>query len=215
MDRRQALKNIGLSFGALTITPALGGVFQSCQTQTGWMPSVLNAQEADVVSSLMDIVIPSSEALPGAIDLNLIQFVDTYLDLVIPEQEHAQIKKSLEQFKKVTLTDNQKSDWEAITDDELVAQVSKYLKPNKEKEQAWWQAIQEAGAQARESDSPAQVPDEAAAFAFMREIRGFTVRAYKGSEYVGENVMAYAPVPGQQKGCVDLNEATGGKAWSL
>jgi len=27
--------------------------------------------------------------------------------------------------------------------------------------------------------------------------------------------LAYAPVPGQQKGCVDLMETTGGKAWSL
>jgi hypothetical protein len=26
--------------------------------------------------------------------------------------------------------------------------------------------------------------------------------------------MAYAPIPGEQKGCVDLMETTGGKAWS-
>ncbi len=29
-------------------------------------------------------------------------------------------------------------------------------------------------------------------------------------EYIGENVLAYVPIPGQQKGCVDLIEATGG-----
>ena len=34
-------------------------------------------------------------------------------------------------------------------------------------------------------------------------------------EYIGEKVLAYDPVPGQQKGCVDLIEATGGKSWSI
>lgn len=38
---------------------------------------------------------------------------------------------------------------------------------------------------------------------------------FKTNEFIGENVMAYAPIPGQQKGCVDLMETTGGKAWSL
>ena len=50
---------------------------------------------------------------------------------------------------------------------------------------------------------------------FARQLRSFTIRAFKTNEYIGENVMAYAPIPGQQKGCVDLMEATGGKAWSL
>jgi len=27
--------------------------------------------------------------------------------------------------------------------------------------------------------------------------------------------LAYSPIPGQQKGCVDLEETTGGRAWSL
>ena len=37
----------------------------------------------------------------------------------------------------------------------------------------------------------------------------------KPNEYIGENVLAYAPIPGDYKGCVDLMETTGGKAWSL
>ena len=42
-----------------------------------------------------------------------------------------------------------------------------------------------------------------------------TVNAFKTNEFIGEEVLAYAPIPGEQKGCVDLMEATGGKAWSL
>ncbi|MGC6423239.1 MAG: gluconate 2-dehydrogenase subunit 3 family protein [Flavobacteriaceae bacterium] len=215
MNRRNALKNIGLSFGAMTLTPVLGGILQSCQNKTAWSPIVLSNEEADLVAALMDIILPSSEGLPGAGDLNLIQFTDSYLNLAVSGEEHLQIKKSLGQFKKVALSDNQKSDWNAIRSEELEAQVAKYLKPGSDQEKSWWEAIQKAGQEAQATESPAQVPDEAAAFAVTREIRGMAVRAYKGSEYIGENVMAYAPVPGQQKGCVDLMEATGGKAWSL
>lgn len=215
MDRRQALKNIGLSFGAVTMTPALSTLFQSCQTEVGWSPSVLTAEEAKLVADVMDVILPSSEALPGASDLNLIQFTDTYLNLVVPEEDQQQIKKSLGHLKAIALSDNQKTEWNAITSEELEGQVAKYLKAGEEKEKTWWEAIQQAGMKAAESNAAPEVPAEAAAFAITREIRSMAVRAYKGSEYIGEKVLAYAPVPGQQKGCVDLMETTGGKAWSL
>jgi len=41
-----------------------------------------------------------------------------------------------------------------------------------------------------------------------------TISAYKGSEYIGENVLAYLPVPGEYIACDDLQTLTGGKAWS-
>ena len=46
-------------------------------------------------------------------------------------------------------------------------------------------------------------------------LRNSSVWAYKTSELIGETVLAYAPIPGKQQGCISLDEATGGKAWSL
>ena len=57
--------------------------------------------------------------------------------------------------------------------------------------------------------------NEAFSFNFLNTIRQLTITAFKGNEYIGENVLAYVPIPGQQKGCVDLQETTGGRAWSL
>ena len=57
--------------------------------------------------------------------------------------------------------------------------------------------------------------NEVFSFNFLNIIRQLTITAFKGNEYRGENVLAYAPIPGQQKGCVDLQETTGGKAWSI
>jgi hypothetical protein len=58
-------------------------------------------------------------------------------------------------------------------------------------------------------------PDEKGASEFAFQLRNLTVNAFKTNEFIGENIMAYAPIPGEQKGCVDLMETTGGKAWSL
>jgi hypothetical protein len=49
----------------------------------------------------------------------------------------------------------------------------------------------------------------------LKTLRGLAVFGYKNSEKVGEEVLAYDPVPGVYKGCESLKELTGGKAWSL
>ena len=57
--------------------------------------------------------------------------------------------------------------------------------------------------------------EEKIAASFTTELRNLTINAFRTNEYIGENVLAYQPVPGRNVGCVDLDEATGGKAWSL
>jgi hypothetical protein len=52
-------------------------------------------------------------------------------------------------------------------------------------------------------------------YSALTGLRNGAVWAYKTSEQVGETVLAYRPVPGEQKGCIDVNEASNGKAWSL
>jgi len=56
---------------------------------------------------------------------------------------------------------------------------------------------------------------KAAAHSMINSLRSLAASAFKNSEVIGETVLAYAPVPGEQKGCVSIEEATGGRAWSL
>ena len=42
MKRREALKNLGLSLGTITITPTVLGLLQSCQDDLGWNPVFFN-----------------------------------------------------------------------------------------------------------------------------------------------------------------------------
>ena len=52
-------------------------------------------------------------------------------------------------------------------------------------------------------------------YIFLDGLRQLSIWGFRNSEYIGEKVLAYDPVPGQQRGCVDLIETTGGKSWSI
>ena len=56
---------------------------------------------------------------------------------------------------------------------------------------------------------------ESEVYNFLIQIRSLTLNAFRVNEYIGEEVLAYDPIPGEGKGCVDLNQTTGGKRWSL
>src|SRR5690606_22372061 len=57
--------------------------------------------------------------------------------------------------------------------------------------------------------------DEKLVSEFVAQVRSMSVWGFRTSEYIGENVMAYDPIPGVNIGCGSLDELTGGKAWSL
>ena len=48
----------------------------------------------------------------------------------------------------------------------------------------------------------------------LKQIKSDTIWAYKTSEFVGENILAYDPIPATYY-CGNLKELTGGKSWSL
>ena len=65
-------------------------------------------------------------------------------------------------------------------------------------------------------NSSMAIPEEAMAYYSIVNISDWAVTGYRwGNEFIAKNVLDYRPVPGQQKGCVDLSEATGGLVWAL
>ena len=78
-----------------------------------------------------------------------------------------------------------------------------------------WKAEVETYEKMLANGSEGTVSDEVAVFALLTNLKSLMIRAYRGSELVGEQVLAYDPVPGRQIGCIDLDEATGGRIWSL
>lgn len=191
MDRRKALRNIGTGIGAITVTPAIVSLFQSCQTSVTYNPLFIPKDDFKIVSNLMEMIIPKTD-IPGAIELKLPEFVDAYIDAVWDEKRKTDFTETWEIFISASSKAAGKENANDLSTADWDAQLAKYLKPG--------------------NDVPA---DEILASQFVNQLRSLTVNAFKTNEFIGEEVLAYAPIPGEQKGCVDLMEATGGKAWSL
>ena len=187
MNRRKALKNLGISFSVITVTPSILSLLQSCQKSTSWNPVFFNKDQFLVISKLMEIIIPETD-IPGSTSLKLPEFVDAYIEEVLDLNSQQRIKDGLSQFFKEVKLDTQQESISSVTINQWEMQLNNHLKEEKNK---------------------------VLSTEIIQELRTLTVNAFKFSEYVGENVLAYSPIPGEQRGCVDLNETTGGKVWSL
>ena len=191
MDRRKALGNIGKGIGTIIVTPSIVSIFQRCQSSKTFNPTFFIAEDFNLISRLMEIIIPKTD-IPGAIELKLPEFVDNYIDAVWDKKSKENINKSLKLFKDVAKTKFGQKPTRDLTFDELDKLLDKFLK-------------------SKDINSD----EEKIAASFTTDLRNLTINAFRTNEYIGENVLAYQPVPGRNVGCVDLDEATGGKAWSL
>ena len=214
MQRRTALKNIGLSFGALTLSSTVVSLFESCQTgAAAWSPEFFTAEQAGFVSKVIDVMLPTT-ITPGANDLNLTQFMDGYMQHVASPEDRTFAQMALPIVSKLTLEAAGKTSVTDITNADVDFQLNRFLRADEATQEARGKAL-DVWAEATENGETLVIPEEGVAQAMINSLRRLAVFSFKNSEVIGETVLAYAPVPGEQKGCVSIEEATGGRAWSL
>ena len=214
MQRRTALKNIGLSFGALTLSSTVVSLFESCQTgAAAWSPEFFTAEQAGFVSKVIDVMLPTT-ITPGANDLNLTQFMDGYMQYVASPEDRTFAQMALPIVSKLTLEAAGKTKADDITNEDIDIQLNRFLRADEATQEARGKAL-DVWAEATENGETLVIPEEGVAQAMINSLRRLAVFSFKNSEVIGETVLAYAPVPGEQKGCVSIEEATGGRAWSL
>lgn len=214
MQRRTALKNIGLSFGALTLSSSVVSLFESCQTgAAAWTPEFFTTEHAGLVRKVIDVILPTTTT-PGATDLNLTQFIDGYMQYVASPEDKTFAKMALPIVSKLTLEASDKTEVSEISSEDVDAQLNRFLRADEAIQEERGKAF-DAWIESMENGETVAIPEEGAAQTMFYSLRGLAVFAFKNSELIGETVLAYAPVPGEQKGCISLEEATGGRAWSL
>lgn len=215
MERRNALKNIGLAFGYTVATPTLIGLVHSCQNEKSitWTPSFFNKEQAIVLTQLVDILLPKTDT-PSASELNVDVFIDRYANEVMDENEQEFIKMSFNAFNKEALNSADKELAIDLSAEDLEASLAKALKVDEQQKELNKEAM-EAYMEAKIKGEEIVLDDKVAAATFASNLRNITIWAYKTSEYIGEEVLAYLPVPGEYVPCGDLEELTGGKAWSI
>lgn len=217
MERRVALKNMGLAFGYAAATPTLLGLIQSCKSKPAyaeWVPEFFDKESGHVMAQMLDVILPKTDT-PSATEVNAHVFIDQYVQHVIPVEQQEFTKVLKDKFMAQVLAMSEKESLEDVEAEDFEPILSKYLKKRTdEEEESHGKAIGEY-MQAVMTGGTAELDDEIACYAFANNIRDMGVWAYKTSEYVGEEVLAYLPVPGEYIACGDVNELTQNKDWSL
>lgn len=213
MKRRQVLKNLGFGAGALVMTPTILSLLQSCTNEPEFIPVFLSKGEGHALRRVVDLIIPSDDKVPGAVDVGVHSFIDSYYNDVMDEEGQALVRLGFGVFAD-TFRSKFGKELEAGKPEEFDQLLAQYLKSTKEEQKAYGKKMGEFY-MAYDND-PAAVPDtDAAMFSLLSNLRGMTTWAWKTSEQIGKNVLWYDPIPGQQIGCLPLNEAGNGKVMAL
>lgn len=245
MERRVAIKNLGLAFGYSMTAPTLIGLVQSCKSQVDvdWIPSFFSPEEGHVLKLLVDIFLPKTDT-PSASELNVHIFIDELADKVMySEEEFLSLpvaKQNIENieeryvdtgyfvkhsrdFFRITMTAFINQSLASANKEEILELNEQDLVNNLEAVNSIYQDQKESreevlqayvkGLFADQTSPP--LNDEQLSCVFIESVRDMTIMGYKTTEYVGENVLAYQPIPGEYIPCGDLDELTGGKTYSI
>lgn len=214
MNRRKAIKNLGLSLGTISLTPAVFTLLQSCQNDLDWKPVFFDSNQIKFISEITNLIIPSSDEVPGSNELNLIRFIDLYISNVRNNDDQIFIKSSLDSFIENYYNKSNKNSLTNYDVEELDEILKYYFKSDVSKQELWSSDFNKIKNSVLDGSIESSSND-ALSFYFLKTIRDLTITAFKGSEYIGKNILVFRPVPGQQKGCVDLLETTNGRAWTI
>ncbi|AXT50444.1 gluconate 2-dehydrogenase subunit 3 family protein [Aquimarina sp. BL5] len=212
MNRREALKNIGLSAGYIAATPTILSILQSCQKEyvLDWTPELLSIDEGKALEQLVDLIIPETD-IAGAKSVHVPMFIDKFINNALEEEEESQmftygagvIMKELGVTEEKSIDD--------ITVEAYDALLMKYLKLPKEKQKEY----QEEMATVKTPEDLNTISQEAISFNFLSSVRGLSIYGFKTSKEIAENALNYLPVPGEYIGCDSVQNLTGGKDWAL
>ena len=226
MNRRQALKNIGLGAGIMVVGPTTLGLLQSCKNERNyeWEPTFLSAVNGFALTKILDVILPTTDT-PGAGDLNIAQFLDSYINEVASEESQKEFKESADAFAQAFQNMFDKEVGEG-TNEEYEQIIEKYLR-GATKEEREGHPKRNTETQDPQDKDPAEQDEgdtnlnysginaDDGADAYLRNVREMGIWAWKTSEEVGENVLWYDPIPGEYIPCGPVEEFGGGRAMSL
>ena len=198
MKRRAALKRLGLTSAAIVATPTLLSLLNSCTTeQQLWKPQFLSQEGGKVLQKMADVFLPKTN-LPSASELNIPEFIDKYLKNVFLNEEQVLFKAAYDKTLNKLKIHSQKG-VDDLEDKDIQNFLDDHLKVNGEIDIERQSNISYEGLTISEC---------------LHTIKFMCIDAYITNKKIGEDVLAYDPVPGTYY-CDDLETLTEGKRWSL
>jgi len=207
MDRRTAIKKISASLGAAATAPTLLSLLVSSTADAqSWKAESLSGEQQHIVTHLVDIILPSSQ-IPGALDVNVVQFIDKVYSQVFTEQEQQSFQAGASQFSQVFSSLFNRS---AIrgSRNEFQQLIKTYFDLPQDQQNI---IFSEQKRPLSEIDSANK--NRYLIYKFLLPLRSNTLYGYFRSEKVGTQVLNFDPVPGAYDGCVPLADI--GNAWTV
>ncbi|MEQ8554131.1 MAG: gluconate 2-dehydrogenase subunit 3 family protein [Cyclobacteriaceae bacterium] len=176
MDRRTALKQSALMAGAFALLPSCN--FGPDRELVALNNLQIDLEHQDLLAKVIETIIPSTEAEPGAEALNLYRFVLVMVDDCETKEQQLVFVNGLKKFKafvkdKVGNSFPQK---EQKANEEILTAVTSIKELTNEE-----QSVQE----------------------FLSIARRYTIQGYMGSKYYLTEKFPYQLVPGPYQDCVN------------
>lgn len=196
MNRREALKHTALIGGTAAVSSTFIALLESCmqQVRTDWVPRFLSVDHAQLVSSLVDTLLPTTDT-PGGLDVKVDRFIDLVYDQLLDEKAQQRIRTHLDQFNEKCVAHSGK-----VFADLNEAQRKAILEEEEANSPKFGRGVWGYGVGPQ--------PE----VGFYRSFKSLAIQGYFTSEEIGKNVMNYDPIPGPFKGCIPFDEVGG--VWS-
>lgn len=197
MNRRNALKQTAGVMGAAALAPSLLSLLESCQSKPreGFVPVVLNEQQAMLISDLADTLLPRTDT-PGALDLNVDVFIDGFIDTALSNEGQTALLGELDAWNQ-KCKNKMGSKFSELSQDQKGEFLMQEEKSSpKFNGSVWGTAVGK------------QEP-----VGFYRSMKSMMLWAYFSSEHVGKSMLNYDPIPGSYQGCIPLEEVV--NTWTL
>ncbi len=210
MNRRTALKNLTMSLGYTVAAPTIFNILSSCTAEAEtWVPLFLSPEEKHMVTHLVDIILPASDT-PGALDVNVPQFLDLMYHDIEKKENQDIFKKGAslfaEKFKSQFTSEIIKGDKK-----QFETLLTSYFNISDEVTET----ILKEQRLPIENVASSQM-ENYALYKFLLSVKQYTLFGYFTSEKVGEEILNYDPIPGIYNGCITVEEATtNDRVWSL
>lgn len=177
MDRRKALKNLGLLSGSVILFP-------SCDFSKENVTRVMNnlqvtETQESLLKSLVETFIPETDQ-PGGLSMNLDEFIWVMVDDCLPTDQQDAFLKGLYSFER-TYKEFGGESFQKSNQEQRASVLSQMVSENPDKE----------------------VPDEV--IRFIQISKSYAVLGFMRSEFIMTEVMPYTLVPGKPPVCRTLD----------
>jgi len=207
MDRRSVIKQMALTGGVVLSSGSILTLLQSCQSTSDSQAQrsrFFSTHEMKTISVIADEIIPKDD-MPSASEVSVPQFIDLLFLEVFDKNTCDEFKLGLEAFSN-EFTGKRGGRFDkasAVTQSEFI--TSLYNVSEQDKENIF--------ALLKKHSVSAEFKNLHVLYKFLTSLRGLTIDAYFTSETVGEQYLAYDPIPGDFLADFPVEAST--KVWSL